>query len=425
MKRIAIIGAGPMGLALAHYLMGKYHCTVFEADDRPGGMSASFDFDGRRIERYYHFINKPDEYTFSLLDELKIKHLLRWTPTKMGLYRKGRLHPWGNPLALLALNEIPFITRFRYGLHAFLCKFLKDLTPLDDVSASAWFKKWEGEEGYKVFWKFLFEKKFFDLADPLSAAWIASRIRRVANSRDSLMTESLGYIEGGTEVLIDALVQKLSQNGELRLRTPVTRIIPEKDGVDICFEGQQERFDAVISTVPLPYLPVLAPGLPKDYLSRVRQIKNIGCKCALFRLGKPVTENFWLNIDMPEWDIPGVIEYSNLNPLPASYVYIPFYMPQTHPNWQLSDEEILAKARSYLHALNPAAAESEEAARVFTYEYAQPVCTPGFRHILPPYATGAEHVWAADTTHSFPEDRSLNESIRIAKEIAAEVAEAL
>ena len=58
-KNFAIVGAGVMGLTLAYELIKKgYDITIFERDDRPGGMSASFDFDGLIIEKYYHFFCK-------------------------------------------------------------------------------------------------------------------------------------------------------------------------------------------------------------------------------------------------------------------------------------------------------------------------------------------------------------------------------
>lgn len=426
-KRLAVIGAGPMGLALAHYLRGSFKTVVFEADKEPGGMSASFDFDGVSIEKYYHFINLPDKSLFSLLRELNLENSLRWRPTSMGLFRKdadgaARLHEWGNPVALLKLRDIALGTRLRYGLHAFYCKFIKDLTPLDDISAANWFRRWEGDDGYDTFWRFLFEKKFFELADPLSAAWIASRIRRVANSRKSIMQESLGYLEGGSESLIQALCKTLLEaGGELRLSCPVAKAEPDKlrGGGVIYAGGQGEYFDAVVSTIPLPYIPALMPGLPADYLDRVGKIRNIGCKCVLFRLGLPLTDKFWLNVDMPDWDIPGIIEYSNLRPMEKAHIYMPFYMPHTHSNWQISDEALLEKARTCLYGVNPQAAATEEAARVFAYEFSQPVCPPGFRHILPPYSSGVANVLIADTTHSFPEDRSINESVRIAGELAA------
>ena len=54
--KIAIIGAGPMGLAVSFELAKNgFKSTIFEADDRLGGMAASFDFAGLEIERYYHF----------------------------------------------------------------------------------------------------------------------------------------------------------------------------------------------------------------------------------------------------------------------------------------------------------------------------------------------------------------------------------
>lgn len=425
MKRIAIIGAGPMGLALAFFLGDKYRVTIFEKDDRPGGMSASFDFDGFTIERYYHFVNGPDKYLFDLLQRLDMPDAIRWTSTKMGIFSRnakgvGELQPWGNPIALLRFKGVPLLTRLRYGLHAFSCKFIRDLTPLDDVSAADWIRRWEGNRGYDEFWRFLFEKKFFRLADPLSAAWIASRIRRVANSRQSLMEEKLGYIEGGSQALIDRLVNVIQNNGgEIRLSSPVERVESNDAGQCSVTSGSgTERFDAVVSTMPLPYVKGMIRGISDAYAEKLDKMLNVGCACALFRLGKPVTDNFWVNVNMPGWDIPGIIEYSNLRPTSASYVYIPFYMPHDHENWGMADDALLEKARSYIRGVNPDAAASEQAVRLFRYQYAQPVCPPGFRHILPPYETGARNVLVADTTHSFPEDRSINESTRIAAELS-------
>ena len=425
-KRVAIIGAGPMGLALASFLEDEASISVFEADSQPGGMSASFDFDGVTIEKYYHFISHSDTHCFDLLRRLGLAHDLRWRETRMGLLRqnkKGRstLYPWGNPKALLRLTDIPLITRLRYGLHVYACKFIKDLTLLDDISASAWISRWEGKKGYDALWRFLFEKKFFQLAEPLSAAWIASRIRRVAKSRESLMRGSHGYLEGGYQSLIDHLSERLAaKGGALHLSRPVARVEIDvnRGGGLVLVGGIPEHFDTVVSTIPLPYLPRLIPRLPKEYLAKISAIRNIGCRCALFRLGRPLTDNFWLNIDMPEWDIPGIIEYSNLRPMRKAYVYMPFYMPHDHPNWRMADDELLNKARTYLQTINPRAAATEEAARLSRYEYAQPLCPPGFRHLLPPYETGARNILAADTTHSFPEHRSINESVRIAREVA-------
>ena len=68
---VAVIGAGPMGLAVAYELAKKgRRVVVLERDDRIGGMSATTNFAGTRIERYYHFVCKPDATTFEYLREV-------------------------------------------------------------------------------------------------------------------------------------------------------------------------------------------------------------------------------------------------------------------------------------------------------------------------------------------------------------------
>lgn len=429
MKKIAIVGAGPMGLSLAFYLnkKGNCHCTVYEKNSNPGGMSESFDFDGVTIEKYYHFINKPDSILFNLLEELDLLKELKWVNTKMGFFRyspdnqnKGILYRWGTPLSLFAVKGISLLSKIRYALHVYSCKYLKDLSPLDKISAKDWISRWEGSNGYKDFWSFLFDKKFFELSDPLSAAWIASRIRRVANSRDSILKESLGYLEGGTLSLINRLVDNLKEHkGDLFCNEPVSKVIRNQDNTfTVESKTFQKEFDEVFFTIPLQYLTKIISDLPDSYKTSIEKINNIGCACILFRLKKTLTDNFWLNVDMPQWDIPGVIEYSNLRPMEKAYVYVPFYMPKTQANWNMDDTELVNKARGYLKNINDDAMNTEEAAKVFRYEYAQPVCQPDFKNILPKYETGLSGLYAADTTHSFPEDRSLNESIRVARELS-------
>ena len=55
---------------------------------------------------------------------------------------------------------------------------------------------------YNVLWKSLFGLKLFEHSDQISAAWIGTRIKRVALSRRSLMQETMGYLEGGSATLL-------------------------------------------------------------------------------------------------------------------------------------------------------------------------------------------------------------------------------
>jgi protoporphyrinogen oxidase len=175
-KNIAVVGAGPMGLTTAYkLLLAGHHVTLYEADKIIGGMSASFNFDGLKIERYYHFICKSDESLFSLLKELGIEDSLKWRDTKMGYFFKDKVRPWGDPIALLKFPQIGMISKIRYGLMAFIATKRSDWQKLDQVGAVEWLKKWVGEKTYDVLWKPLFELKLYQYSDTVSAAWIWSR----------------------------------------------------------------------------------------------------------------------------------------------------------------------------------------------------------------------------------------------------------
>ena len=183
-KRVAVLGAGPMGLAVAYQLARDGHQpVVFEADDRVGGMAAAFDFSGLMIERYYHFHCISDHAFLRVLDELGLSNRMHWVSTKMGYWYQNQLQPWGNPIALLRFRGLSFIAKFRYGLHAFLSTKRTDWKPLDKVDAVKWIQRWVGAEAYEVLWRRLFDYKFYEYSNNLSAAWIWSRIRRIGRSR--------------------------------------------------------------------------------------------------------------------------------------------------------------------------------------------------------------------------------------------------
>jgi len=205
-QRVAVLGAGPMGLAVAYQLALDGHTPViFEAGNRIGGMTAAFDFAGLQIERYYHFHCISDHAFLRVLEELGLADKMHWVATKMGYWYQGRLQPWGNPMALLKFKGLGFAAKCRYGLHAFLCTKRRDWKPLDHLDAVTWIKRWVGKEAYEVLWRPLLDYKFYDYTSNLSAAWIWSRIRRIGRSRYDLWREKLGYLEGGSETLLAAL----------------------------------------------------------------------------------------------------------------------------------------------------------------------------------------------------------------------------
>lgn len=424
-KNFAIVGAGPMGLMAAMHLLEKGHSVdIFERDDRIGGMSASFDFDGLEIERYYHFVCKTDYPLFALMKSLDVFGTLKWADTKMGYFYDGKLYKWGTPFALLAFPKLDLISKLRYAFHVMTTKGIQDWTALDKENATSWLRKWLGQRGYDVLWRRTFYLKFFEYTDNLSASWIGTRIKRIALSRRNMLNESLGYIEGGSQTLLNAMERKIQQlGGCIHLRSGIDRVVVEDGRVTgVQVGGEFRPMNAVLSTAPIQYVPAMVPDLPADFARQVRAVENIPVACVILKLKHALTENFWMNISDESIAIPGVIEYSNLIHDTRSgehILYAPFYMPKTHPKWTNSNRQLIDEVIGYLHKLNPAFREDWALARhCHRYDFAQTICPPGFQAMLPPMKTPVEGFYMADTAYYYPEDRSISESVAVGIRLA-------
>jgi len=411
-----------MGLAAAyHAAKTGHHVEVLEAGPEPGGMAAHFDFDGLSIERFYHFVCKTDAPTFALLDELGLADRMRWRITSMGYFIDGRLHEWGNPVALLKFPCVGLLSRLRYAMLAFMSTHRERWDSLETQSAREWITRWGGSEVYNRLWKPLLELKFHEYADNISAAWIWTRVKRVGRSRKSWFEEELGYIDGGSETLINALSAAIeSFGGRIRLSTPAVRIMSANGRVTGVQTPQGVvDADAVISTIPIGLVSATVPDLPEDWKAKYDAINNIGVCCLLFKLRKSVTPHFWVNIAEPDIEIPGFIEFSNLRPTDNVIIFVPYYMPVSNPKFSWPAQRLLDEAFGYIQRINPGISPDDIlATKVARLRHAQPICEPGFASKIPAVQTPIEGLQIADTCFYYPEDRGISESVRIAREMA-------
>ena len=427
--KVAVIGAGPMGLAAAYELArAGAEVDLLERGDRLGGMSAHLVLDGTSVERYYHFICAPDTTLFRYLDEFGIADRLHWRSTRMGFFFDGRLYDWGSPIALLRFPHLSWAAKVRYVLHVLYSKNVRDWRPYDRLTSTEWLQRWIGKPGYDVLWKSLFALKFYELQDSISAAWLGTRIQRVANSRKSFSEEELGYLEGGSQALLDGAAKRIVElGGTIRLGARVERVLVDDGGTGarrvsgVRVGGEDLRYDQVVSTVPLSYVPQLIPDLPADELAKVKGIRHIAVVCVVMKLRRPFSANFWTNINDPRVGIPGLVEYTRLNPLDGSTIlYAPYYMPQTNAKFGRDNQAFVDETLGYLRLLRPDWDPSDVIATAASrYLYAQPVCTPGFYDALPDMRSQIEGLFLADTSHYYPEDRSISESMRVGATLAA------
>lgn len=427
MSRVIVIGAGPMGLAAAYQAAKDGHeVDLLEAAPEAGGMAGHFDFGGISLERFYHFVCRSDQPVFDLLAELGIADKLHWVPTSMGFFYHGRLNEWGNPIALLRMSGMTFLSKIRYALFAFVSTKRGAWPALEELSAKDWIVSWCGQKTYDELWRPLFDYKFYEFADNISAAWMWTRMRRVGRSRKNLMQEELGYIAGGSKTLVDSLVSAIqAAGGKLHLGSGAVRICTDGThvtGVDTSrgsFPGDQ-----VICTLPIPLISNLVPDLPVASMQRYESIRNIAICCVILKLKRSVSPHFWVNMSGLSFEIPGVIEFSNLRPVPNVIIYAPYYMPTTNRKWSWSDEQLINDAFQCLVTINPVLSKEDLLdAKVSRLRYAQPICEPGFARKIPPIQTSVKGLQIADTCFYYPEDRSISESVKLGRQMATDLNE--
>lgn len=431
-RRIGIIGGGIAGLSCAWFLKQQgYAPVVYEAGSQPGGLASTLEVEpGVWIERFYHFICQPDRDLLELAQTLGLGSKIRWRRTRMALFHGERLHPFGSPLELLRFSPLAPLDRLRVGLHVLKARRIQDWHALDGLTAVEWLKREVGADAWRVIWEPLLTLKFGPHFEDISAAWIWSRIARVARSRQGLrQEEQLGYLEGGTGTLLKALVQALP--GQVRLDTPIERICMSAGRVQgVQVAGRLEPLDAVVSTVPLRLLARLAPDLPQAYQQQLNVVEYLGVSCLLLKLKRIFSPYFWTNVSDASIPFAGCIEYTRLNPMPElrgqSLLYVPHYLPAQDPRYDWSLEQTITTYLPALKRLNPDFRREDIAdAWLSKAPHAQVVCRKGFAALVPPFHAPVEGLFLTDSTQLYPEDRVISDLIRCARQVAGLVGSAL
>jgi hypothetical protein len=95
-------------------------------------------------------------------------------------------------------------------------------------------------------------------------------------------------------------------------------------------------------------------------------------------------------------------------------------MPQTHPKYRRDFQAFISETLAYMKLIRPDFSPETEliASTASRYQFSQTVCSPGFYDALPPMASQVQGLFMADTSHYYPEDRSISESKRIGRQLA-------
>ena len=427
---IAIVGAGPAGLAAAYDLTkAKHRVTIFEAAPHVGGLASGFKAPhwDWTLEKFYHHWFQSDKAILGLIDELGWRDQVLFPRPYTVIYYKGEFHPFDHMFSnmpLFLLRHFPITDVMRFGLTGAYLRFSPWWQSLEKYTADEWTRRWFGERMYNFFWRPMLVSKFGEENLPIvNMAWLWARL----HSR----TTRLGTFVGGFQAFMDKLAEVVrKQGGEIRLNSAVGGI-KKKQTAGFTVESASTRspFDAVISTSSPAFMAQIAPDLPADYASQLRALKSMGAVVMVIALDRQLTKYYWHNLPK-EAGFPflAMVEHTNYM-RPEHYggdhlVYCGDYLDPSHEYFHLSKEELLERFMPAFSRFNPAFDRSwVKDTWLFKANYAQPVPPINHSKSIPPLRTPIRGLYFASMSQVYPWDRGTNFAVEIGRRVARMVME--
>jgi protoporphyrinogen oxidase len=429
---VAVVGAGLAGLTAALRLTeAGQQVRVFERYPRPGGLARVMEVGGEPLEAFYHHLFTSDTSYLSLAEELGVADLIDWLPSRVGIWTEGRLWDFGTPQSLLRFQPLSLLDKARFAISTLLLQRSKDPTPFENVTASEWIRRHQGERVWRSVWGPLFHQKFAEDADKVAMVWLWGKLCLRGKSRSaSGMGERLGYMRGSFAKFVEALEGRLQAGGtELHLSEAVQRIENRAGRFSIQTRSSSWTADRVLSATPVPdYLEIAGHLLSEDERNSLSVLRATGAICTILELEQSLTPYYWLNIADPDMPFGGLIEHTNYIPRERyggrHLLYISNYLFPDHPLFHLPKKEVIS---AYLPALARVNENFDPSWIVkshhFRADYAQPVVPVDYRKRIPPFRSSVPGLYLCTMAQIFPEDRGQNYAVAYGEKAAKAVLE--
>lgn len=427
--RIAIVGGGIAGLAAAYQLAKRGAAvTLYESSAECGGLGASFEFQGQRLEKFYHCMLPTDGSLLPLLDELGIRDRVYWGASSLGYLSNGTLSPLNSPLDLLRFPALTPLQRLRVGFTAVYGK-LASAKGLDDVSVETWLTKTSGRRAFETFWLPLLRAKFGDRYHDVPAMWFWTRFHREKGDGE----EVKGYIRGGYATIVNAIERRLGALGARILKqTPVEGIDLNGLGEPIVLRGEKrDTFDRVIATAPfITFRDSLARGVVRKALPRVTESLDLqGIVNTVLITDRPLSPHYWIAAVDADLPFQGIVEPSTLIRAEDrgghSLLHLMNYTHRSDALFAENEDEISSRmVEALLRAFPSFPREAILERFVFRAPYVEPLLTLGYTRKRPPMELIRDRVFLATTSQVYPDITSWNGSLALVDQLVEAVSNA-
>jgi len=309
MAKIVIIGAGLTGLSAAYHLeqQGFYDYKLFEKENVIGGLCKSVYQDGFTFDFTGHLLHISDPYFQGLIKQIVGVENLNKIIRKSFIYSHEVYTPYPYQINLHGL-PIEVITDCIQGF----------VTIAKSRKKPKKYYQWVLQNFGTGFWKhffFPYQRKLFDYdARKLSASWTSRFVPKtslkqiIEGAIKPNNTSQVGYNasffypkQGGIFYWVNKLAKQLKNKIHTNF---YVKTVDLKNKLIIFENGDFERFDTLISTIPLDIL--LKSIKEKPHIQLKQAAKKLLCNSVVnFNLGvfkQDISDKHW--IYFPQKNVP-------------------------------------------------------------------------------------------------------------------------
>lgn len=420
---VGIVGAGFTGLAAAYRLSKQgYTVTVFEKDQRPGGLAVGYKEKGWdwTLEKHYHHWFTNDASILNLAKEIGHGVVVKRPTTSV--YVGGDMYRFDSPKEVLRFPRLSLFDRLRMAATVGLIRYNPFWKPLEKFNASTLLPKAMGKTSYKMIWDPLFINKFGKYANDVSLAWFWARITK--------RTPSLVYPEGGFLDFADHMVREIRElGGTVAFNAEIVKAMDTNNVVltfkDHSGKQQTKSFDRVIFTLPTFLFMKVAQQLPESYRNRYAKLKGLGATNLILRMNKPFFSDntYWLSVCDTRAPVLAIVEHTNFMDKRhynnEHLLYLGNYLPTDDPAYLMNKEEKLRHFDPFLKKINPDYRQNIIGYELFKAPFAQPIIPTNYSKMIPPMTTPLAHTILANIEQVYPWDRGTNYAVELGEKAAA------
>jgi protoporphyrinogen oxidase len=327
--RVAVIGAGAAGLTAAYQLArGGTDVEVFEAADTVGGLARTISRWGQKVDLGPHRFFSNDLRVNRLWLEV-VGRDYKMVDRLTRIYYRQRFFNYplkpGNALWNMGLlNAASCLGSYMKE------KIRPSFRPGENETFESWVVGRFGRRLFNMFFKSYSEKLWGISCQDLDADFAAQRIKKfslgeavksalgLGKGTHKTLVDQFAFPTGGTGMVYQRMAERVSEGGgRIQLNTRVKKVVHEDFEVKgLAFpDGRFERFDHVISTMPLTLLVQGLGELPPAVQAGVNALRFRNT--ILVYLHVDGTDHFpdqWLYVHSPDLLMGRVTNFRNWVP---------------------------------------------------------------------------------------------------------------